>query len=472
MVALLALLACGEEAPSLAAPTSSGRSVEVLALDHGDLPELVESKRLRVLVPYAQPFYFIDGGRPRGISVEIFREYGEFLEQAEGLRKGDMSVVFIPCELGSMLSWLNAGYGDIAAASLTVTPQRELEVKFSDPVTEGLSEIVVVHENAAEIESLEELAGRVVWATAGSSYIEHLRSLSEEFEARGLDPIRVHEAPSTLSTEDLLEMVHAGILELTVCDDYKAKLWAQVLPGMRLHEELVVHSGGQIAWAVRPDSPKLLANLNEFVAVARKGTLLGNILIKRYFKTTKWIQDPNDAEGRERIERYAGWMKELALEYEFDWLRIAAQCYQESGLDPNAVSSAGAVGLMQLLPSTGEDMECGDLRDPKENLRAGVRYLDWLRTNFFADPELAEDERMDFILAAYNAGPGNVRKWRKMAPGRGLDPMRWRNNVEILAFEGVGVQPIRYVNNIEKFFVAYSLASDLIAERDRYDKGE
>ena len=112
-------------------------------------------------------------------------------------------------------------------------------------------------------------------------------------------------------------------------------------------------------------------------------------------------------------------MQELCAEYKFDWLRVAAQCFQESGLDPDAVSSSGAIGLMQLLPSTGKDMGCEDLHDPEQNLRAGVKYLDWLRTNFFADPELDEVERVDFILAAYNAGPGNVRKWRKLAPERG-----------------------------------------------------
>jgi len=166
------------------------------------------------------------------------------------------------------------------------------------------------------------------------------------------------------------------------------------------------------------------------------------------------------------MDQYAGWIQELAEEYDFDWLRIAAQCFQESALDPNAVSSSGAVGLMQLLPATAADMGCDDLRDPEQNLRAGVRYLDWLRSNYFSDPELDEVDRMDLILAAYNAGPGNVRKWRKQAPARGLDPNRWRENVERLALEHVGVQPIRYVDNIEKYYVAYTLSYNLATKRE------
>ena len=93
-----------------------------------------------------------------------------------------------------------------------------------------------------------------------------------------------------------------------------------------------------------------------------------------------------------------------------------------------------------------------------------------LRTNFFSDPGLSEADQMDFILAAYNAGPGNVRKWRKMAPARGLDPNRWRDNIELLALEGVGVQPIRYVDNIEKYYMAYTLALDLVDRRARYER--
>jgi len=436
-----------------------------LGVDRGDLDELLAQKRLRVLVPHARPFFFIDRGQPTGITYELFREYGAFLEEERGLRRGDLNVVYVPCELDAVIPWLKAGYGDVAAAALTVTPERAEEVAFSAPLVRGVAEIVVASPGATELASLDDLAGREVRVTAGSSYAEHLRILSDQLAARGLGSIDVQELPATLSTEDALEMVSAGILELTVCDDYKVELWAEVLPGLVSREDLVVHSGGELAWAVRRESPDLLASLDAFVGHARKGTLLGNVLIKRYFATTKWIENPGDPENTERIRRYAGWMQELAEEHGFDWLRVAAQCFQESGLDPRAESSAGAIGLMQLLPSTAADMGCEDLHDPEQNLRAGVRYLAWLRENFFADPELEEAERMDFILAAYNAGPGNVRKWRGQAPERGLNPNRWRGHVERLALEDVGVQPIRYVDNIEKYYVAYSLSLDLAAER-------
>jgi membrane-bound lytic murein transglycosylase MltF len=444
---------------------------ERLRVDRSDLPALLAQRRIRVLVPYARPFFFFEEAEPRGISCELFREFGRFLEEREGLRSGDLEMLFVPCELGSVLPWLNEGYGDVGAAALTVTPERAREVTFTAPLVKDVSEIVVTSSSARTLERVEDLAGLDVWVVAGSSYAEHLRALSEDFEARGLEPMQVRETPLTLATEDLFEMVHAGILELTVCDAYKAELWAEVLDGLVPRSDLVIHSGGSIAWAVRPENPELLASLDAFVAEARQGTLLGNVLIKRYFDTVKWIENPLEDEAQARMDQYAGWIRELAEEYRFDWLRIAAQCFQESGLDPNAVSSSGAVGLMQLLPATAADMGCDDPRDPEQNLRAGVRYLDWLRSSYFDDPELDEVDRMDLILAAYNAGPGNVRKWRQEAPARGLDPNRWRENVERLALEHVGVQPIRYVDNIEKYYVAYTLSDALATEREEMLRG-
>ena len=438
-----------------------------LRAQYGDYSELVERKHLRVLVPHAPPQFFFERGQPRGVTYEVFEQYGRFVEQREGLRSGDLTIVYVPCELELVIPWLTEGYGDIAASALTVTDARAEQVAFTAPLVEGVKEVLVTGPGAPSLDSLDDLAGREVWATAGSSYVEHLAALSAELAGRGLEPIAVRVAPGTLSTEDLLEMTHAGIFDLAVCDDYKARLWTELLEDLQLREDLVVHAGGDLAWAVRPESRELLESLNAFVGEARKGTLLGNVLIKRYFGSTRWIEDPTGDARAAEIERYAAWMQSLGAEYGFDWVRLAAQCFQESGLDPSATSPSGALGLMQLLPSTGADMGCDDLLDPEQNLRAGVRYLDWLRTHFFADPDLDEVERMDFILAAYNAGPGNVRKWRKLAPERGLDPDRWRDHVERLALEHVGIQPLRYVDNIEKFHVAYSLALELSEARSR-----
>ena len=444
--------------PPPAQPPALGRAT---TRDVGDLDRVLEERRLRVLVPYARPFFFVEDGQPKGITFELFREFGTWLEEQNDLRRGDLSIICIPCPLDAVVPWLNEGYGDVAAGALTITPERSAEVAFTAPLVKDVDEVLLASQDAPPVASLSDLAGREVWVADGSSYAEHLAARSEELVAKGLEPIRIMRARPTLTTTALIEMVHAGILDYIVCDAYLAELWAQELDGLRLHLDVKVHTGGELAWAMRKDNTQLHAALNEFAKTAKKGSLLGNILIKRYFGSTKWIHNPIDEEHRARIDRYAGWIQELSEEYDFDWLRVAAQCFQESRLDPDAVSRSGALGLMQLLPSTAKDMGCEDPTDPKQNLRAGIKYLDWLRTNFFDEPELEEEERMNFILAAYNAGPGNVRRWRKEAPEHGLDPNRWRHNVERLALEHVGVQPVRYVDNIEAYYVAYTLAIEL-----------
>jgi membrane-bound lytic murein transglycosylase MltF len=305
-----------------------------------------------------------------------------------------------------------------------------------------------------------------VWVAAGSSYAEHLRALRADLEQRNLATIGIRETP-TLSTEDLFEMVSAGVIDFMVSDAYKAELWAEVLDGLRPRPDLVVHAGGSLAWAVRKNNPELLLGLNEFVLDARQGTLLGNVLAKRYFGSTRWIENPIESDHRTRFEEQSAALREIATEYEFDWLRIAAQCFQESRLDPEARSASGALGLMQLLPSTASDMGCEDPFDPEQNLHAGMRYLVWLRENFFDDPELQEPDRTELILAAYNAGPGTVRRWRRQAAANGSDPNRWRKNVERIAFQDGNLQPIRYIENIEKYYIAYSLALELDKDRER-----
>ena len=186
---------------------------------------------------------------------------------------------------------------------------------------------------------------------------------------------------------------------------------------------------------------------------------------KRYFKTTRWITNPHDPERKKRLDRVAPIIAKYARQYGFDPNLILAQAYQESGLEPNARSGSGAVGIMQLLPATARDMGFTDLTNPDDNVHAGVKYMAWLRRNYFSDEAIAPAARVDFALAAYNAGPGNVRKWRRLARSRGVDGNVWKSNVEYIALEHVGQQPVVYVGNINKYAVAYALADRIRADR-------
>jgi membrane-bound lytic murein transglycosylase MltF len=189
------------------------------------------------------------------------------------------------------------------------------------------------------------------------------------------------------------------------------------------------------------------------------------MLAKRYFGTTRWIRNPLDELEREKLEGFMLLFKEYGDEYGFDWLAVVAQAYQESGLDHSVRSQAGAVGIMQLLPSTAEYVGIADVTEIGDNIHAGVKYITFLREHYFSDPELTEIARLAFTWAAYNAGPTKVRKMRNRAKEMDLDPDKWFQNTEYAALRIVGQETVKYVANIYKYYIAYALSRDLLTEK-------
>ncbi len=267
------------------------------------------------------------------------------------------------------------------------------------------------------LNGLSDLAGRVVYVRAGSSYVTHLEALSRELEATGIKPIVVKQAENILTTEDILEMVNAGVVDITVADHHVADIWAGVLPDIVVRKDLEVNSGGQIAWAVRKNNPKLKESLNSFVKTIKKGSLMGNILFKRYYQNAEWIKNPISPAEREKLENFVILFDKYSRQYGFDWLAIAAQGYQESGLDQSKKSGAGAVGVMQLLPSTAADKAVGikNINIAENNIHAGVKYLSFIRERYFSDPDINPSAQVDFAWAAYNAGPAKINRMRERA---------------------------------------------------------
>lgn len=433
--------------------------------NQGDLDAIYERGTLRVLVSYSRTNFFINKGRLRGFEYEMLRELGEHLGTVAPEGSPPLVITFLPIPFDELIPALLEGRGDVVAASLTITPDRAAQVSFSAPYLEDVQEILVAHEDAPAVSAWSDLSGKEVFVTSGSSYAEHLESINRELVAGGHAPTLVRTMGRGIDVEDLLEMVSSSALPYTVVDRYLGELWAEVLSGLRLHPELTTGPGGELAWAVRPDSPKLKAMLDAFVQENRKGTLIGNVLFKRYHGKTDWLRNPLFDGDNSKLSAFLPDLLELSAQYDFDWRLIAAQAFQESGLDPTAESDAGAIGLMQLLPSTAADMGITDLLDPTENLRAGIKYMNWLRETFFNEPMLDPSVRVDFALAAYNAGPSNVKRWRAAAPERGLDPNLWFGNVELIGLEAIGMQPVQYVSNINKYFVILTLTLDEIRAR-------
>jgi membrane-bound lytic murein transglycosylase MltF len=190
------------------------------------------------------------------------------------------------------------------------------------------------------------------------------------------------------------------------------------------------------------------------------------VLFQRYFENTRWIRDPTRGADRDRLLRYEPIFEKYAERYGFDWLAIAAQAYQESRLEPGRKSPQGALGLMQILPSTAAGANVGipDISTPERNIHAGVKYMAFLRDRYFSDPSVGPAARFDLSLAAYNMGPARVIELRRKTREMGLDPDVWFDNVEVAARRDVGREPVRYVANVNKYYVAYKLMQARLRE--------
>jgi membrane-bound lytic murein transglycosylase MltF len=196
--------------------------------------------------------------------------------------------------------------------------------------------------------------------------------------------------------------------------------------------------------------------------------LLGNVTLKRYLKNTRWIEDVRSGKALESYQETIDIIRRHASDYDFDWLMIAAQGYQESKLDQGQRSRAGAIGIMQVLPSTAADpnVNIHNIEEAENNVHAGIKYLRFVRDRYFSDPGIEPLDRVLFSFAAYNAGPGNIAKARKKAAALGFDPNQWFGNVEVAASRVISREPVIYVRNIYKYYVAYKLIEENRIKRE------
>ena len=460
IVAALATLSLLSVSPALADdPVTDEKVMLPDQVWLGDFDGMVERRMIRVLIPFSKMLYFLDGPNQRGISYEIVQQLDKWLNEKLGTGHLKLNLVVIPTPRDRLIPGLLEGRGDIAMGNLTITPERQEQVDFSAPLLTGVSEILITGPDSPPLASVDDLSGREVYARKSSSYYTSLVHLNEKLEAAGKALVRITPADESLEDDDLIEMVNAGILPAVVVDDHKANFWAQIFEDVVLHAEVAVNSGGSIGWAFRKDSPKLAAELNAFAKTIKKGSLMGNILFKRYLKNTSWARKVMTPRDRARFEETIAFFRQYAAQYGFDWLMVAALAYQESRLDQSMRSHVGAIGVMQLMPSTASDPKVSipDIEKTENNIHAGVKYLRFLKDRYFSDEDLDPLDRTLFTFAAYNAGPAKVRRLRTEAGGQGLDPNVWFQNVEVIAAKRIGRETVQYVSNIFKYYVAYRL---------------
>jgi membrane-bound lytic murein transglycosylase MltF len=431
----------------------------------GDLDGMIERRVIRVLATYSKTQYFNDKGVQRGATYDAFqlaeRELNKKLEQEGKLEKKHLKVrfVLIPVGRDKLLQALADGKGDIAAANLTITPERQKLVDFTAPILTNVSEVVVTGPGSPVVATLDDLAGKEVFVRRSSSYYESLVDLNKRFAAENKPAVTIKEAPETLEDEDLLEMLNAGLVALVVVDKHIADFWKKVLPKIKVHDAVAVRSGGEIAWAIRKGSPQLKAALDAFAAAATSGkhAKAREQILARYLKNTKFVKDAASTKERKKFLTLVEFFQKYGDKYGVDWLLMAAQGYQESRLDQKARSHVGAIGVMQIMPATGKDLGVGNIRNVEANINGGIKYMRWMIDNYYGNEPMTKLDKALFSFASYNAGAGRISQLRKEAAKRGLDPNVWFHNVEYVAAEKIGAETVTYVSNIYKYYIAYRL---------------
>ena len=434
-----------------------------------DLDGLLKRRYVRVLTTLNQTNFFLHHGRFFGYEYEILKGWEKELNTGKKGKDLHTVVEFIPVNRDELIAKLVAGYGDIAAAGLTITDSRRRLADFTTPYLTGVDEVIVTHKQAFKPSTIEELAGRRVFVRKSSSYYESLTALNKKLRKAGKRPVKIIAADENLETEDILELVNTGAVDFTVSDSHIANIWTGIFSNLVIHKELKLRSGGEIAWMVRKNSPKLKASLNAFIKQRQKGTLLGNIYFERYYEKNAWIKNPLSSNRDKTLLKYKKLLKKYADRYGFDWQLLAALAYQESRFDHTQKNKSGAVGLMQVLPSTGKDKNIGirNVHLLENNIHAGVKYLAFLKNKYFNDVRIRPRDQVRLALAAYNAGPGKIQRVRAKTKQMGLDPNRWFRNVELATLKMVGQETVRYVSNINKYYVIYRFTSKVSETREK-----
>ena len=428
----------------------------------GDLDGMVKRRVIRALVAPSRTSYWLNGARQTGAEFELLKAFeieinNHHQTQGKHIR---IVVVFIPTSRDQLIPGLLAGRGDIAAGILTVTPERLEQVDFGEPFFRGVREIAVTGPNSPELASVDDLSGKEVFVRKSSSFWTHLEHLNERFAIEQKPPVTLKAAPEDLQDDDLLEMVHAGLVGIVVVDRYQALLWARVFKKLQPHEHVVVNEGGNIAWMLRKGSPKLQAEIAGFAKQYGQKSDFGKALVKKYAGSPRVVKPATSAGEIKKYYATVEFFRKYGAQYDMDYLLMMAQGYQESLLDQSAKSDVGAVGVMQLMPATGKEMNTGDIMQVEPNIHAGIKYISWMRNEFFGNEPMDARNKTLFSFAAYNAGPGRVQKLRKEAEQRGLNPNVWFNNVEIIAAKRIGEETVTYVANIYKYYVAYTLVEE------------
>ena len=439
----------------------------------GDLDEMAKRRVVRVLVPFRRPEFFYMEGRPAGILQEAFQELEKVLNEKYKTTAANRIIVgLLPTPMDRLQARMEGGYGDIAAASISITEAHKAIVDFTIPVATGLKIIAVTGPGAPELKNVEDLSGKEVWVMPGTRMKKDLDDLNARLKSQGKAPAKMREADPVLEPGDVMEMVNAGVYPVALMQSSQAEFWAQVFDKITPRNDLALAEDVQLGWAIQKGTPQLKAFLDGFIKTHGLGTAFGNTVMRRYLKEARYVRNATEVSELRKFQATLPYFKRYSAQYNLDYLMMAAQGYQESRLDQSVKSQVGAVGIMQVLPSTAASapVKIPDIETEENNIHAGARLMNFLIEDHFNEPGLDLRNRMLFAMASYNAGPGKIARCRTLAKDMGYDPNQWFNNVEVAAAKVIGRETTQYVANIYKYYVCYRLAGETSLRRQEAAK--
>ena len=300
-----------------------------------DLDGMLKNRIIRVLVIPSEIMFNVDKGKKRGLNYELMMQFqkqinADFPQKTKHLKT---RIVFIPVAKDKLIPGLLKGMGDIAVGDISITPKRKRLIDFSDPYIEHINTIVVTGPSSPSINTLADLSGKEVYVHPSSSYHEYLQKANFYLSETGLHPIKIKDVPEALDDKDILEILNTGLVNITIMDEYLAKVWAKVFSKIEVHSNIIIKKDDTFAWMIRKNSPKLMQEINKFIKANKKGSLIGNILIKRYVKNFKYEEPAISKMKLKTFDEDITLFKKYATQYHLNYLLMIAQAYQESKLN-------------------------------------------------------------------------------------------------------------------------------------------
>jgi membrane-bound lytic murein transglycosylase MltF len=481
VLVLISLLSAGAQTPAQGSGQDQSadlQDLQVRAAPHkGDIDEMDKRRVVRALVNFNKTSFFFDNGRPRGMSYDALMDFEKFLNRKlhpnDRTGKEKIHVVLVPTTFARMGSDLLNGNGDLVAAAIYITDARKKLVDFIT-LSSSTHDVVVAGPDAPPLAKLEDLSGREVYLLKGSLGWDRLVELNNKLSGAKKLKVNLIPADGNLERDDFIDMAHAGLVQYTVTESHVAQLWRNVFTDLKIYEDFPVTDKAESGWAVRKDSPKLRALLEEFASTRREGTTYFAMLVNTYLKSARFIKNNQNTESVKRFNQMRGLFQKYANQYQFPWMLIAAEAYQESGLNQDARSPVGAIGVMQVMPTTAASppVSIPDVTKLEPNIQAGVKLLRYIRDDYFKDEPMDRLNKTLVTLAAYNAGPARLKQCRQMAADMGLNPNVWFQNVEYAVAKKVGGETVGYVSNIYKYYLGWELLSAHEAARAQLKRAQ